>query len=55
MGGNMKEGLIIGMALGLIAGAILVKNNQEVEKMVNKGEKAVKNTMKHLKNQVSKK
>lgn len=28
----MKEGLIIGMALGLIAGAILVKNNQEVEK-----------------------
>lgn len=51
----MKEGLIIGMALGFIAGAIIVKNNQEVEKMVNKGEKAVKNTVKQLKAQASKK
>lgn len=51
----MKEGLIIGMALGFIAGAIIVKNNQEVEKMVNKGEKVVKNTMKQLKAQASKK
>lgn len=51
----MKEGLIVGMALGLIAGAIIVKNNQEVEKMVYKGEKAVKNTMKQLKSQASKK
>lgn len=51
----MKEGLIVGMALGLIAGAIIVKNNQEVEKMVDKGEKAVKNTMKQLKSQTNKK
>ncbi len=51
----MKEGLIIGMALGFIAGAIIVKNNQEVEKMLNKGEKAVKNTMKQLRAQASKK
>lgn len=51
----MKEGLIVGMALGFIAGAIIVKNNQEVEKMVGKGEKAVKNTMKQLKSQVAKK
>ena len=45
----MKEGLICGMVLGFIAGALLVKNNQEVEKMVTKGEKAVKNTIKKLK------
>lgn len=38
----MKDGLIIGMAVGLIAGALLTKNSPEVKKMVEKGEEQVK-------------
>lgn len=45
----MKDSLIIGMALGFIVGAILTKDNKEVQNIVGKGEKAVKNTMNKLK------
>lgn len=38
----MKEGLLIGLALGLIAGAIIVTNNAKAEQLVEKGKKAVK-------------
>lgn len=38
----MKEGLLIGFALGLIAGAIIVTNNTKAEQLVEKGKKAVK-------------
>ncbi len=50
----MKDSLLIGMALGLIVGAVLVKNNKEIEQLVDKGEKAVKETMNKM-NQPSQK
>ncbi len=37
----MKECLIIGMALGFIAGAVLVQGNREAEQLVKKGKNAV--------------
>lgn len=45
----MKDGLIIGAALGMIAGAYLAKNNQEVSKLLDKGEKKIKQEMNKLK------
>ncbi|MEG1500108.1 MAG: hypothetical protein RR400_03480 [Clostridia bacterium] len=48
----MKEGLIVGMALGLIAGAVLVKNSPEVKKLVDKGEKSVKDSIKKIKQNI---
>lgn len=36
------------MALGFIAGALVVSSNNEAQKMVEKGKKAVKNSVKKL-------
>lgn len=44
----MKEGLIIGLALGVIIGAVIVTNNQNAEKLVEKGKKAVKKQLEKL-------
>ena len=44
----MKEGLMIGLALGLIAGAIIVTNNKKAEQLVEKGKKAVKKQIEKL-------
>lgn len=38
----MKESLIMGIALGLIAGALIVTNNSKAQEMVEKGKKAIK-------------
>ncbi len=38
----MKDGLLLGMALGFIVGAMVVTNNSKVEAMVQKGKKAIK-------------
>ncbi len=38
----MKDCLLLGMALGLIAGALIVTNNAKAEEMVEKGKKAIK-------------
>lgn len=38
----MKDCLLLGMALGLIAGALIVTNNQKAEQLVEKGKKAIK-------------
>ena len=38
----MKDGLLLGMALGLIIGAVVVTNNPKAEQIVNKGKKAIK-------------
>jgi hypothetical protein len=38
----MKDGLLLGMALGLIIGAVVVTNNPKAEQIVNKGKKALK-------------
>lgn len=45
---NMKDGLLIGLALGLIAGALIVTNNSKVEQIVQKGKKAVKKQLEKL-------
>ena len=44
----MKDSLILGMALGFIAGALLVTNNNQAQKLVEKGKKAVKEQVKKL-------
>ena len=44
----MKEGLIIGLALGVIVVAVIVTNNQKAEKLVEKGKKAVKKQIEKL-------
>lgn len=35
----MKDCILIGMALGFIAGALVVSNNSNAQKMVEKGKK----------------
>ena len=44
----MKDCVIISMALGFIAGALLVSNNSQAQKIVEKGKKAVKEQVKKL-------
>lgn len=38
----MKEGLIIGLMLGLIAGAVIVQSNKKAEELVQKGKEKLK-------------
>ncbi len=38
----MKEGLILGMAIGIIAGAVIVGSSKKAQDIVEKGKKAVK-------------
>ncbi len=38
----MKDGILCGMALGLIAGALIVSKNQKAQQLVEKGKKEVK-------------
>jgi len=45
----MKDCLVC-MALGFIAGALVVANNQEAKNVVEKGKKAVKDTVKKISN-----
>lgn len=45
---NMKDCVMIGMALGFIAGALLVSNNSQAQKVVEKGKKAVKDKVKQI-------
>jgi len=44
----MKDCVIISMALGFIAGALLVSNNSKAQHIVEKGKKAVKDQVKKL-------
>lgn len=39
---------MIGMALGFIAGALMVSNNSQAQKVVEKGKKVVKNKVKEI-------
>lgn len=48
----MKEGLLCGLVIGLMAGALLYKHNPQAKDLVNQTESAVK---KELKNIASKK
>ena len=44
----MKDCVLISMALGFIAGALLVSNNSTAQNIVEKGKKAVKQQVKKL-------
>ena len=44
----MKDGLICGMFLGLVAGALLYKHNPQAKELVNESEKAVKKQLKSM-------
>lgn len=44
----MKDGLICGMFLGLVAGALLYKHNPQAKEIVNETENAVKRKLKNI-------
>ena len=44
----MKDSLIVGMALGAIAGALYVSNNKKVQDSIQKGKKQVKKQLNNL-------
>ena len=44
----MKDGLICGMLLGLMAGALLYKHNPQAKDLVNQTETAVKKELKNI-------
>lgn len=44
----MKDGLICGMLLGLMAGALLYKHNPQAKDLVNQTEDAVKKELKNI-------
>lgn len=44
----MKDCLLVGMALGFIAGALLVSNNMKAQELVEKSKKAVKEQIKKI-------
>lgn len=44
----MRDSVMIGMALGFIAGALLVSNNSQAQKIVEKGKRAVKDKVKQI-------
>ncbi len=51
----MKDGLICGLVLGMIAGALLYKNNPQAKEIVNKTEEVIKSEMKNMKKSEPKK
>ena len=44
----MKDGLICGIIIGMIAGALLYKHNPDAKQIVNKTEDAVKKEVKSM-------
>lgn len=44
----MKDGIIVGFALGLICGALLATNCSEAKDVVNKGKRAMKKQIQKL-------
>lgn len=51
----MKDGIICGIVIGMIAGALLYKHNPEAKEIVNKTEQAVKKEIKDMTNKSSSK
>ena len=49
----MKDGIICGIVIGMIAGALLYKYNPQAKEIVNKTEEAVKKEVENIKNNVS--
>ena len=44
----MKDGLICGIALGMIAGALLYKHSPDAKRVVNNSEDAIKKELKNI-------
>ena len=44
----MKDSLICGVVIGMIAGALLYKHNPQAKELVNNSEKAVKKELKNI-------
>jgi len=44
----MKEGLICGVLLGMVAGALLYKHNPQAKQLFNNTENAVKKEIKNM-------
>ena len=44
----MKDGLIIGMALGILVGAVAVGTSKQAQNMINKGKNAIKKRIQNL-------
>ena len=44
----MKDGLVCGMLIGLIAGALLYKHNPQAKELVNNSEEAIKKELKNI-------
>ena len=51
----MKEGLVFGMMVGLVAGALLFKNCPKAKELYNKGEEAVKQEINNIAKEMEKK
>ncbi len=50
----LKESFIIGALLGAMAGVIIYKNNNEVKKVIDKGEAMIKEKMEKCQSKVDK-
>ena len=44
----MKDGMLFGLAVGMIAGALLFKHCQPCKELVNQGEKAIKKEIRDM-------
>lgn len=44
----MKDGIIIGMALGIIVGAVVVGTNKQAQNFVEKGKNAIKKQLQNM-------
>ena len=44
----MKEGLIIGMAVGILVGGVIVGTSKKAQQLVNKGKNAIKKQIQNL-------
>lgn len=44
----MKEGIIVGMALGFLVGAVLVQGNKQAQEMVKQGKQAISKKAKEI-------
>jgi len=44
----MKDSMLLGLALGFIAGALIVTHNKKVEEIVDKSKKSIKEQVKKM-------
>lgn len=49
----MKDGLIMGVVIGLVTGALLFKHSETAKDIINQGEKAVNKELKNIKKKIA--